>query len=78
MRRYLYRVECRPQDLIVFVIGGTTYEEARTVALLNQDPTSGGTGGARLLLGGTCVHNSVRYVPRPSFIEEFRRQSDFL
>jgi hypothetical protein len=56
------RVEFRPQDVIIFIIGGTTYEEARTVALLNQDPTSGGTGGARLLLGGTCVHNSTRYV----------------
>jgi hypothetical protein len=40
---------------------GATYEVARTVALLNQEPTTGGTGGARLLLGGTCVHNSIRY-----------------
>ncbi|KAI0252349.1 hypothetical protein BJV78DRAFT_1202074, partial [Lactifluus subvellereus] len=47
-----------PQDVIIFVIGGTTCE-ARTVALLNQEPTSGSTGGARLLLGGTCVHNSA-------------------
>ena len=51
----------RPQDVIVFIIGGATYEEARTVALLNQEPASGSTGGARLLLGGTCVHNSMRY-----------------
>ncbi|KAG6850749.1 hypothetical protein H0H93_009372 [Arthromyces matolae] len=54
----------RPQDIIIFMIGGTTYEEARTVALLNQDPaTAPNTGiqnptGVRLLLGGTCVHNS--------------------
>lgn len=46
--------------MIVFIIGGATYEEARTVSLLNQEPTTGGTGGARLLLGGTCVHNSTR------------------
>jgi len=52
----------RPQDVIIFIIGGTTYEEARTVALLNQDPTPGGTGGARLLLGGTCVHNSTSFL----------------
>ena len=64
------RVESRPQDVIVFIIGGTTYEEARTVALLNQDPTSGGTGGARLLLGGTCVHNSTRYALRSPFAED--------
>lgn len=49
------------------MIGGTTYEEARTVALFNQDPilASNGavtsTGGARILLGGTCVHNSSSY-----------------
>ena len=51
----------RPQDVIIFMVGGTTYEEARTIALLNQE--SGGTSaGARLLLGGTCVHNSSRFV----------------
>ncbi|KAI0252341.1 Sec1-like protein [Lactifluus subvellereus] len=52
----------RPQDVIIFMIGGTTYEEARTVALFNQEPTSGSTGGARLLLGGTCVHNSASFL----------------
>ncbi|KAG8214562.1 Sec1 family-domain-containing protein [Butyriboletus roseoflavus] len=49
----------RPQDIIIFMIGGTTYEEARTIALLNQDSTSTGT---RVLLGGTCVHNSSSYL----------------
>ncbi|KAH7912553.1 Sec1 family-domain-containing protein [Hygrophoropsis aurantiaca] len=49
----------RPQDIIIFMIGGTTYEEARTVALLNQEAAATGT---RLLLGGTCVHNSSSYV----------------
>jgi hypothetical protein len=51
----------RPQDVIIFMIGGTTYEEARTITLLNQE--AGGTSaGTRLLLGGTCVHNSSRYI----------------
>ena len=53
-------IASRPQDVIIFIIGGATYEEARTVAMLNQEPASGSTGGARLLLGGTCVHNSMR------------------
>ncbi|KAI0300333.1 Sec1-like protein [Russula brevipes] len=57
----------RPQDVIVFIIGGTTYEEARTVALLNQEPTSGSTGGTRLLLGGTCVHNSTSFLEMIDF-----------
>ncbi|KAI3616277.1 vacuolar protein sorting-associated protein 45 [Moniliophthora roreri] len=61
----------RPQDIIIFMIGGTTYEEARTIALLNQQstPSSSGLGtstptaaGARILLGGTCVHNSSSYL----------------
>ncbi|KAI6114429.1 Sec1-like protein [Pisolithus sp. B1] len=49
----------RPQDIIIFIIGGTTYEEARTVALLNQEANNAGT---QILLGGTCVHNSSSYV----------------
>ena len=58
----------RPQDVIIFIIGGTTFEEARTVALLNEassnnNGSAGSTGtpaGLRLLLGGTCIHNSSR------------------
>ena len=53
----------RPQDIIVFMLGGTTYEESRTVALLNQRLASdslGGPGGTRILLGGSTVHNSTR------------------
>lgn len=59
--------------MILFVIGGTTYEEARTVALFNQDPVAGSNGGitsaaagTRILLGGTCVHNSSSYVIKAS------------
>lgn len=55
-----------PQDVILFIIGGATYEEARTIMLYNQDPVAASNGalpagaGVRLLLGGTCVHNSSR------------------
>ncbi|KAG5648323.1 hypothetical protein DXG03_004895 [Asterophora parasitica] len=57
----------RPQDVIIFMIGGATYEEALTVTLFNQDPVAASNGGVqnaagtRLLLGGTCVHNSSSY-----------------
>lgn len=58
----------RPQDVIIFIIGGATFEEARTVALLNEASSNNSTpasstgtpAGLRLLLGGTCVHNSSR------------------
>uniref|UniRef100_A0A0L8HKY3 Vacuolar protein sorting-associated protein 45 n=1 Tax=Octopus bimaculoides TaxID=37653 RepID=A0A0L8HKY3_OCTBM len=49
----------RPQDIIVFMIGGTTYEEALTVHCINRSVT-----GVRIVIGGTAVHNSK------SFLEE--------
>ena len=45
----------RPQDVIVFIIGGATYAEAQAVASFNQS-----TQGVRIILGGTTVHNSKR------------------
>ncbi|KAK2498160.1 hypothetical protein MC885_002922 [Smutsia gigantea] len=45
----------RPQDIILFVIGGATYEEALTVYNLNRT-----TPGVRIVLGGTTVHNTKR------------------
>lgn len=52
------------------MIGGTTYEEARTVTLLNQE--AGGTAaGTRLLLGGTCVHNSSRFLSSSFFLKSW-------
>lgn len=46
-----------PTEIIVFMIGGATYEEALAVHQLNQS-------GFRVILGGTTVHNSE------SFLEE--------
>ncbi|KAL1411206.1 vacuolar protein sorting-associated protein 45 [Vanrija albida] len=55
----------RPQDIIVFMLGGTTYEEASAVALLNQrlaSDAAGGPGGTRILLGGSTIHNSASFL----------------
>lgn len=49
----------RPQDIIIFMIGGTTYEESLTVHTFNKNYPN-----FNILLGGTTVHNST------SFIEE--------
>uniref|UniRef100_A0A3Q2QTB3 Vacuolar protein sorting-associated protein 45 n=1 Tax=Fundulus heteroclitus TaxID=8078 RepID=A0A3Q2QTB3_FUNHE len=49
----------RPQDIMVFVIGGATYEEALTVFNLNRN-----TPGIRIVLGGSAIHNTK------SFLEE--------
>ena len=45
----------RPQDVIVFVIGGTTYEEARMMALLHVP-------GTHFVLGGTTIHRSQSFL----------------
>lgn len=42
--------------MIIFVVGGTTYEESRSVALQNASNT-----GIRFILGGSSVLNSKRY-----------------
>ncbi|XP_061123214.1 vacuolar protein sorting-associated protein 45 isoform X1 [Syngnathus typhle] len=49
----------RPQDVVVFMIGGATYEEALSVYNLNRS-----TPGARVVLGGTSMLNTK------SFLEE--------
>ncbi|KAF2142955.1 uncharacterized protein K452DRAFT_269557 [Aplosporella prunicola CBS 121167] len=49
----------KPQDIIIFMVGGTTYEEAKMVAQVNAS-----SPGVRVVLGGTTVHNST------SFFEE--------
>ncbi|KAJ3385380.1 vacuolar protein sorting-associated protein 45 [Entophlyctis sp. JEL0112] len=47
----------KPQDVIVFMIGGTTYAESREIAKLNAN-----TPGVRILIGGTTVHNSSSFL----------------
>ena len=45
----------RPQDVVVFMVGGATYEEALTVYELNR-----ANPGVRIILGGTAIHNTER------------------
>ncbi|KAI2630609.1 Sec1-like protein [Hypoxylon sp. NC1633] len=47
----------KPQDVIVFVIGGATYEEAKTVASINAS-----SPGVRVVLGGTSIHNAATFL----------------
>jgi len=47
----------RPQDIIIFMIGGTTYEEAKFIA-----DTNNSTPGVRVVLGGTNVLNSTGFL----------------
>jgi isochorismate hydrolase len=45
------------QDIFVFVVGGATYEEARSVALLNA-----ANKHQRIVLGGTCMLSSAAFL----------------
>lgn len=47
----------KPQDIIVFMVGGATYEEAKLIAQINAS-----TPGVRVVLGGTVVHNSSSFL----------------
>lgn len=47
----------KPQDIIVFIAGGATFEEAKCVSQLNAS-----SPGVRIVLGGTSVHNSTTFL----------------
>lgn len=47
----------KPQDIICFMIGGTTYEEAKMVAQINVS-----SPGVRVVLGATTIHNSTTFL----------------
>lgn len=47
----------KPQDVVVFIVGGATYEEAKMVAGINAS-----SPGVRVVLGGTTVHNAATFL----------------
>ncbi|KAM3305760.1 vacuolar protein sorting-associated protein 45 isoform X1 [Capsicum chacoense] len=49
--------QARPQEVVIFVVGGTTYEESRSVALQNST-----NSGIRFILGGSALLNSKRFL----------------
>jgi len=55
----------KPSEVIIFIVGGATYEEALAIHDLNEQSA---TTGVRYLLGGSTIHNSK------SFLEEIDRQ----
>jgi len=47
----------KPQDIIVFMVGGATYEEAKMIAQINAS-----SPGVRVVLGATSIHNSTTFL----------------
>lgn len=48
--------DSRCQNVIVFIVGGVTYEEAKEIAITFN------TAETRVLLGGTYIHNSKSFL----------------
>ena len=63
--RTSYNVEgmVLPQEILIFMVGGVTYEESTKVGLFNE----ANAGKIRIILGGSTVHNSS------SFLEELKQ-----
>lgn len=47
----------KPQDIIIFMVGGATYEEAKMVAQVNAS-----SPGVRVVLSATAIHNSTTFL----------------
>jgi len=58
----------QPKEVIIFIIGGITYEEALNVYQFNHDNKN---PGIKVILGGNTIHNSK------SFIEEIEKTLSF-
>ncbi|CAH8846876.1 unnamed protein product [Trichobilharzia szidati] len=53
----------RPKEIIVFFIGGITYEEVCSVHKINSS-----TPDVDIIIGGTCVHNSRTFLQEVSAV----------
>jgi vacuolar protein sorting-associated protein 45 len=45
----------RPSEIIVYIIGGITYEESCHIHMMNNQ-------GARIILGGSYIHNFSSFI----------------
>ena len=54
-------------NVIVFMVGGTTYEEAKEMATIYNSQED------RVILGGTYIHNSKSFIAEISQIKEMGR-----
>lgn len=48
----------RPSEVVVFIVGGATFEEATKVTEFNQ----ANAGNIRVILGGSTIHNSASFL----------------
>jgi vacuolar protein sorting-associated protein 45 len=53
----------RLTEVVIFIMGGATYEEAKCVTDFNKENPS-----MRVILGGSCIHNSRSFLHEVSQI----------
>lgn len=51
-----------PQDVVLFIVGGVTYEESRLVYEFNETMKEKQSGRMRVVLGGTSILNTNNYI----------------
>ncbi|CAI9303120.1 unnamed protein product [Lactuca saligna] len=61
----------RPQEVVIFIVGGTTYEESRSVALQNSL-----NSGTRFILGGSSLLNSKSFLKDLEEAQRIARSSN--
>ena len=49
----------KAQNIIVFIVGGVTYEEQVAIAQINTQESA---NGVNVMLGGSCIHNSTTFI----------------
>lgn len=58
--------DTKTKDIIVFILGGATYQEAKEVAAFNNSGE-----GYNIILGGTTVHNSKSFLAEVTEVREY-------
>ncbi|KAL4473621.1 hypothetical protein ABPG74_022485 [Tetrahymena malaccensis] len=58
----------KPNEIIIFIVGGATYEEAQHIGSMNRDKYT------NILLGGTYIHNSQTFMSEIASIGKERKE----
>ena len=58
--------DTKTTDIIIFIIGGATYQEAKEVAEFNNTSLD-----YNVILGGTMIHNSKSFIAEATEVKEF-------
>lgn len=58
--------DTKTTDIIIFIIGGATYQEAKEVAEFNNRSTD-----INIILGGTTIHNSKQFIAEATEVDTY-------